>query len=941
MRASQEDLTGARGQSEVKAEFEEIGWGPIESGSHDLGTDLYIQVRDDRRFDRGMLVGAQVKSGPSYFKDVLRDENGNISGWWYREDKGDHFNYWINHTIPHILILRDLDTKTSYWAHVTSTSVLSTGKGNKILVPATQRIAPEQLDNLIKIAASQKGAPRLEGSVWTSGSASLAPGQRFRYALIASRLVAPHRNAGFEDAINPEEGVALLMQGRVRDLTSFSEHHPSVPSPDIASASDDWGWQFLGALWRWLVGSDAKSLAEVAAEAPDWPRRVAATVAQACSLMDNDSFNEALSILDRLVAEDGAGPVDLAWLLVQRGRIRMELGDDSGAHDDALASAKALVGQGDDVSASAVAASAEWLLWQVLRWPAGKLQEVIAANDTAVSWWRSQKIASALIEGTERTFRGWSDDRSTRFQMEDSLHNGLLSASLTAHLSAEHGNWRASTSLLSKLQLMAAHISHDHDTVERAIDDLRRSGDSSALRLAVRHIGRVGPLSPLGDAVAQVSHTSWTRTTVATDLELWAEAGDLLSEAQATEAVHFCIEAANGTLPASTVAVIKDVGATRRFLNALAGLLPAVGQEGTNAAFTFLIRCLENLDDYRADELPPLVHSLRFDDVAPDDRRELVRRARELSRPKLAAAILGQLADLGETREALAQLLERSKAGDAYALNELGDLRLLDDASAPQLLEAVETAVRKITASARQGAYSRGDFDYPLQLTVMNALFPAIARWEPLLDLLTEPKVSIGDKIRACNRLTALVDRLPQEVVEQLTDSLTAIAATQDLTPSFPGEPHSIQGTVDRLAFALGALDEEAVLRRFARLGFGNWEERRDLARAIGSAPGPFGAAIPVLVADSHADVRAAAATAASRLVATGNGSEVERSVVWHAARSDGRLGPTAVLHGITWSTGTPDGDLDAVLRELSTHPSAEVRLYARRVQLRVSRDPS
>ena len=44
------------------------------------------------------------------------------------------------------------------------------------------------------------------------------------------RLVAPHRNTGFGTAIDPEQAVALLAQGRVRDLFIFADKHSAAPA---------------------------------------------------------------------------------------------------------------------------------------------------------------------------------------------------------------------------------------------------------------------------------------------------------------------------------------------------------------------------------------------------------------------------------------------------------------------------------------------------------------------------------------------------------------------------------------------------------------------------------------------------------------------------------------------------------------------------------------
>lgn len=53
----------------AKANFELLGWGAVENTTHDLGTDLFLMARDNRRFDLGLLVGAQVKNGPSWFRN--------------------------------------------------------------------------------------------------------------------------------------------------------------------------------------------------------------------------------------------------------------------------------------------------------------------------------------------------------------------------------------------------------------------------------------------------------------------------------------------------------------------------------------------------------------------------------------------------------------------------------------------------------------------------------------------------------------------------------------------------------------------------------------------------------------------------------------------------------------------------------------------------------
>jgi Domain of unknown function (DUF4365) len=101
VRASPQELTGGVGVSEVTADLQRIGWGPVAlNAQHDLGTDLFVQVRDARRFDRGLVVGVQVKGGPEWFKDPVRAEDGSLLGWWYYEPKVDHFDDWVTPSTP-------------------------------------------------------------------------------------------------------------------------------------------------------------------------------------------------------------------------------------------------------------------------------------------------------------------------------------------------------------------------------------------------------------------------------------------------------------------------------------------------------------------------------------------------------------------------------------------------------------------------------------------------------------------------------------------------------------------------------------------------------------------------------------------------------------------------------------------------------------------------
>jgi len=207
------------------------------------------------------------------------------------------------------------------------------------------------------------------------------------------RLVAPHRNTGFGRVIGPEQAVALLTQGRVRDLNAFADKHDAVPSLEEAASSKDWRWRFVAALGCLFISGDRNAVAGAIEDAPNRASRAAACVVTACTLMDAERHADAVKLLSE--QRDDASPVDWAWTLAQRACARAEIGDVAAARQDAAA-LRALVGDPDDITGSAIGAAAGQLLFQTAPWGEGQLDELITANDTAVSWWRTQTLASGF-----------------------------------------------------------------------------------------------------------------------------------------------------------------------------------------------------------------------------------------------------------------------------------------------------------------------------------------------------------------------------------------------------------------------------------------------------------------------------------------------------------------------------------------------------------------
>ena len=941
MWGSPEEQTGGIGTSEVAANLQRIGWGPvIHNASHDLGTDLLAQARGLGLFNLGLLVGLQVKGGPSYFQDPAYDEDGTVIGWWYYQPNTSHFDDWVRHGQPHLLVLHDLDTRTSYWVHVTANAVQVTGKGAKILVPADQTIDPEHLDDLLAVAATQKQAIPLEGTAWTAGAGAIAPGHRLRHALLVPRLVAPHPNVGVAAAIGPEEAVALLVQARLRDLERFAERHDSVPRLAEAGSSKDWRWRFVAAIGRLVTEGDATDLAAAVADAPTPANRTAASVVTACALMDTERHEDAIALLSEQLKRVGKEvgrkhdpiPIDQAWLLVQRARARAEIGQVTAARDDAATAQRTLVTDPNDFTASAIRAAAAALLFQTAAWSDKKVDELIAASDTAASWWRSQTLSWGLLDAATRNFRQWADDQAARIEFEDTVNNRLFAALLNAHLTGDQGAWRQAGSLLARNTLVDQHARGNATHQAEALDELRRSGDKASLALAARRLWAIGPFGPLADAARRIGPGSWTHTTASANLALWQHAGDVLDEPTAIDAARYCLAilADHSDFVARTTPSFLIAPA---ILEALAGLLLAADDAVHHEIITMVTGLPPIADEVIAVGLARVVVKLPATALAMPDVRAAWRTA-ALAQPHhgLPAKMLGLLA--AEDAASHAELLGRVATGDRYALEALGDVRQLDPNVVQKLTAEDAQAVEAIIAQAEANTFALMSRDAARSLAVLSLWHPDAAQWEVLLRFLAHDRVAGEHKRDTCLVLAARAAQLPETVrsaLRELAPQLLGIAGpSEDAFRRTLGRP--LGGAAANLAAAVGALDAQAITITLTTLITGSRQERCDAAKLIIRLGRPeHTAALVTLLVDHHADVRADAARAlAIRVASPDTGSDTLAIEGLRRALADpGALTSLAIASEIA-TIQTPTKQALDLAGPLLRHPSARVREAAR-----------
>ena len=939
MRSNDRRATAAEGVSLTCALFERLGWAPQRNDAHDLGTDLWVEVADSRRFMPGLIIGVQVKAGPYWFRREQQTPDGDVEGWWYYESNNNHFDHWSSHGVPHLVVLCDLCERVAYWVHVTADAVKSVGKGSKILVPEHQRIDAGCFDALLATAAKQNAAPKLEGTVLWTGEGAVAADRRLRGALIAPRLLAPHPNAGHDEAIDASAGVALAAQGRFRDLKRFSEQHLSVPDLENPTPGCDWIWLLMAAIWQWASARSVEPLRSVFKSAPDARGAVASGVLLACALRQLEQPEDALEVLSGLIDAVELQPVDYGWVLVQRSRTRAEIGNISGARADASEALRDFSASADDVTVSPLAAAAAWQLFMTARGsqpaaaiteqdPAGTQRgfaEMIAASDTAVSWWRSQMIAAALHQAENPTFERWAEVYPVRlFHTGDPWSPGLFAAELSADVAADQSRWCDIAALRARQQLMRAPECDD-ETAElvEGLDTLRRSGDHQSLRRAVGHLHQVGPLEAVTDAVGKVPLDGWTHTSACTNFEMLAHAGDLLDEPAASQLIAWSLDLADG-YPADFIRRVRpDFNVQLYALQAVRGLLAAASPQAHSETVQFITARSPAPQEVNLG-LRGAVGFLCFEQLADSEREALWRFAQQ-DQGLLGAEVLAWLASNGNTR-ARSELAGRAASGDLYALDAIGDTSRLDNTAAGALIDMLETRTRRNVDAARNGAYTPDNCG--AILAQLNLSFPDIARWDPVIALLFEPRATADDKRNVCSLIVGLAQPLPHQVRETLAKNIEKVAAA---APGF-ALATDVGGARVALAIATGAFDGDGADTAAAALACGSAREREDVAHLLGSGYCPHQQ--PILAAfinDRHARVRARAAHAVGRLANTSPAtptSQLARTI----AHSGGTLLATWLLYGLS-IRDAPLSDMGTeIVQHLSQHRSGRVRQLAARV---------
>ena len=140
MKAPKSGQIALRGVGLAMEAFSALGFGFRVQHDPDYGVDAHAELLEDGRAT-GRLLAIQLKSGPSYFEESQGDS------YVFRVDN-QHVEYWLDHCLPVVMCLCDVDVREVYWQAVDAETATPTGKGFKILIPKSQKLDSNSEANL-------------------------------------------------------------------------------------------------------------------------------------------------------------------------------------------------------------------------------------------------------------------------------------------------------------------------------------------------------------------------------------------------------------------------------------------------------------------------------------------------------------------------------------------------------------------------------------------------------------------------------------------------------------------------------------------------------------------------------------------------------------------------------------------------------------------------
>lgn len=907
--ASLQETVGTAGQSRVCAQFEEMSWGVATNPYHDLGTDLWLMARDDRRFDLGLLVGAQVKtsetgsSSSKYFREPKR-EHGKIVGWWYRESlRDDHFDYWIKHSIPHILVLHNLASGKSYWVHVTKDAITRTRSGTKIFVPKNQQVTLADQGRLLDVAVGQRTSNGTwEGSHWPD-VAALGPADRVRYALLTPRLMAKRHTPRVRNDENPIEAIAMLVQLRFMELDGtreIAQHLQEIDPPPFLSADEarvatDWNWNLYGSLHQYIHNGDPDVfLPLIEAAHQNTPERAAAVVLRAVTLIERGKVDEALDLTATEMSNaKSLDPVNFAWIEVQHARCLLEVGRYKKARRLAIHVQRIQSAAAVDPTAIAIAASAAAILFRVSGWHQSG-SNLVSSNDTAAGWWRNQTIAQGLETYLTDRFALWAAESTSLPEHFSETWRRLRTATLLSGLAGDHASWRTEYSQLAQYVFQAHPAGQLSDkTSSDLLTDLRLAGDVESVKHCAQKLLMAGPEDAVRIACVPVNLLESTHSTGRSDLELIASAAEVLDPDAADKYIGQAV-----TILKHQQRYAKRVRPTFLIHNYVLQTLEAVIRDspsttaGRRVFLDYALTLPTISDQSFAHSISQVLKVIPEADWTTNDLDIL--RQRRADNWELSDALIGITAT--SNVDARDELHEALRKGRTRYLPNVRDIREVPQDIAEIQIAALSESVRQETEEARIGTFYRRD---SRSLAMLNIWFPEVANWAPIYELMNELRVTPRSLISLTTLLRDASAKITEDVRNELIPRLEHL---RDRAPIDFGEwlkaNRQLRTIVHEAldALAPGAVNDQELWRLLG----GDNQDRSAAARIIGRRRDA--SRLDILACLAHDETSVVRASSAYWIARWLEIAEVEgrcNSLLEDLSSAPGTLIANAILSGI------------------------------------------
>lgn len=920
MRLSRADQIGEAGQAAVISFFNDLGWGPLPTGKHDLGTDLFIQMRAGDLLDLGMMLGVQVKTGDSWFSRPT--EVAGRAGWWFAEDSDKHRSYWTDHHIPHLLVLQDESRTRRHWARLDRTTIESTGQGIRVFVPADQVFTDTAAEEWIDLVAEARKLQSFEGASWTFNIAQVPESEWPRYALLAPRIVAPHPNQGHANDINWAEALALAVQAEHRRWDGFAQERENVPSATEAATSDDIGWRFAAAVYQWMTGPTDQLESLAGLELPA-PLRFAHAVCISLMLEDRGESATALELLATL--QDSEHPsIDQAWIALHRGWLLYESGDFAGADEQVNLSVAMHNSFASGLVNSAIRSAGIVALFDMAPFLTGNVAAVVQASDTTLSWWRNHQVENALNSYLRNSFKRWADDGSVTFGQSDSTHNDLFSAQLSARLLGNRRSARYATYLRAIANLSLPR--GPHSKPEDQFEALRSAGYQADLVAALKRFRRDGPLDPLSTFMANVRPGLSTTTSIRADLEALEVVGSYLEAEHAFEWLTYLLDSFDDPNPhVSRYRLHFDP--RRDFLDAVAGLSVHYRSEDVERLFQIALSLPSDADQLLVRSIARCIEGMH-EEVIASRAAELSARAAELDPDSWAGRLLIDAASPYDVA-ARAEVSRRMIEGN---LSSIPNGFQIDELSVPEASAVSERSRNDIISFTGQvNGIGIGAPDPYLTLAMVAIFGPESVResaWEYLIDGLAETDVIHERKAAALDYLARAAESVPTSYTPRLIEVATVL---REEPARFSGisfssiDPHA--PACKRLLLALGAEDEQWE-QSVGEMLLGTSEDRKFAVRILSARQG-HELLLLALSKDSDAGAaRAALHGLARRATEDPRIARLAMNVLIAAVEQGGEQAALQVGGGVV-AASERCAEAEQIVDALRSHQSANIRKLA------------